>query len=205
MQTINDVFKTATDTDLDWSGLLQATPSVILHDRLMTEASIGHPAAMHATPIKAEHSYCSLGEDTDSTPDSELSLSARMDGQYTLAALDDDDVCACSRRGNGRSPCRRRRASRRQAPSLDSADRSRRRRVPLAVPSKRREILDAPRSRCAWLGCYPLPLPGPGPAPRRYRPSAPHGRAARMAGQGGRGGGTGCTGCTGTLAQSAGR
>lgn len=76
---INDVFKTAADADLDWSGLLQATPSVILHDRLMTEASIGHPAAMHATPIKAEHSYCSLGEDTDSTPDSELSLSARMD------------------------------------------------------------------------------------------------------------------------------
>ncbi|XP_034241186.1 cyclic AMP response element-binding protein A-like isoform X2 [Thrips palmi] len=77
--TINDVFKTAADADLDWSGLLQATPSVILHDRLMTEASIGHPAGMHATPIKAEHSYCSLGEDTDSTPDSELSLSARMD------------------------------------------------------------------------------------------------------------------------------
>lgn len=76
---INEVFKSAADNDLaDWSGLLQATPSVILHDRLMTEASLGHPAA-GATPIKAEHSYCSLGEDTDSTPDSELSLSSRMD------------------------------------------------------------------------------------------------------------------------------
>lgn len=71
---INEVLQSASDPDLaDWSGLLQATPSVILHDRLMTDAALGA-----VIPIKAEHSYA-MGEDTDSTPDSELSLSARMD------------------------------------------------------------------------------------------------------------------------------
>ncbi|KAJ4451044.1 hypothetical protein ANN_02480 [Periplaneta americana] len=70
---ITEVFKVASDPDLEWTAtLLDVKPQVILHDRLMTDAALG------TAPIKTEHSY-SLTSDGDSIPDSPLSLQNKMD------------------------------------------------------------------------------------------------------------------------------
>ena len=98
-QTISEVFRAAGgDAEMgDWTGFLAAAstsmPSVVLHDRLMTDAALGAAAlgAAAGAPIKTEHSYCSLDSadmdangdaDADSNPDSEMTaLSASMDGE----------------------------------------------------------------------------------------------------------------------------
>lgn len=52
------------DTVVEWSLLDRdpVLPTVVLHDRLMTDAALG------TLPIKTEHSY-SLASDGDSLPD----------------------------------------------------------------------------------------------------------------------------------------
>lgn len=61
------------DLTLEWSILDKEIPTVILHDKLMTDAALG------TRPIKTEHSY-SLASDGDSLPDSPMS-SKRIDGR----------------------------------------------------------------------------------------------------------------------------
>lgn len=64
------------DLTVEWNFLEKDLPGVVLHDRLMTDAALGH------RPIKAEHSY-SLNSDGDSLPDSPIS-SQKMDGKHSL-------------------------------------------------------------------------------------------------------------------------
>lgn len=52
-------------------------PGVILHDKLISDASFG------TLPIKTEHSY-SLNSDGDSIPESPRSLQNKMDGKCII-------------------------------------------------------------------------------------------------------------------------
>lgn len=72
---MQDVLRVNSSGDLtvEWNFLEKDLPGVVLHDRLMTDAALGH------RPIKSEHSY-SLNSDGDSLPDSPIS-SQKMDGK----------------------------------------------------------------------------------------------------------------------------
>lgn len=83
MCTDTDMYKmSATDPELQFSINLQdcfsdrdlKMPGVILHDKLISDASFG------TLPIKTEHSY-SLNSDGDSIPESPRSLQNKMDGK----------------------------------------------------------------------------------------------------------------------------
>lgn len=82
-QTMQDVLRVNASSDLtvEWNFLEKDLPGVVLHDRLMTDAALGH------RPIKSEHSY-SLNSDGDSLPDSPIS-SHKMDGKnlFTLMQI----------------------------------------------------------------------------------------------------------------------
>lgn len=77
-QSMQDVLRVNTSGDLtvEWNFLEKDLPGVVLHDRFMTDAAVGH------RPIKSEHSY-SLNSDGDSLPDSPIS-SQKMDGEFRI-------------------------------------------------------------------------------------------------------------------------
>lgn len=61
------------EADMQEWFLKDTKSTVVLHDRLMTDAALG------ALPIKTEHSY-SLNSDGDSAPTSPAGMHTRVDG-----------------------------------------------------------------------------------------------------------------------------
>lgn len=66
LQTMQEVLRLHSPSDVEWSYIEKDLPGVIIHDKLMTDAALG------TRPIKTEHSY-SLASDGDSLPDSPIS------------------------------------------------------------------------------------------------------------------------------------